>query len=65
MKIIIETDEFLDSKKSVITINGIQYKDVDNMQLRVAQNGNGELVIQHDSGYLEAYKAKQEVNNDL
>lgn len=63
MTIEIKVDETLDPEKSVITINGILYKDVESLQLRLAKNAKGELTIQHGSGYLETYKA--EVKNDI
>lgn len=58
----IETDESLDPGKSIVIINGIAYKDIEALQLRLAKNENGELTIQHSTGYLEAYKA--EVKNE-
>lgn len=63
MKIEIGADKTLSPEQSTIIINGIQYKDVEALQLRLAKDGKGELVIQHSSGYLEAYKA--EVINEL
>jgi hypothetical protein len=63
MEITIKTDESLSPEKSVVIINNIEYKNIIGLQLRLAKSANGELVIQHDSGYLEAYKA--EVNNEL
>jgi translation initiation factor 1 (eIF-1/SUI1) len=63
MIIQIKTDESLDPRKSVVIINGVEYKNIKNLQLRLAKDANGELTVQHDSGYLEAYKA--EVINDL
>ncbi len=63
MIIQIKTDEALSPEKSVVIINGIEYKNITGLQLRLAKNANGELVIQHEAGYLEAYKA--EVINDL
>ena len=63
MIVTIQTDESLDSEKSTVTINGRQYKDIDSLKLQLAKNAKGELIIQHTSGYLEAYQA--EVKNDL
>lgn len=63
MKIEIKTDETLNPQKSIVIINGVEYNDIEGLQLKIAKNEKGELVIQHSSGYLEAYKA--EVINDL
>lgn len=58
MKIEIKTNKTFDPAQSVVIINGIEYKDINSLQLRLAKNTKGELVIQHGSGYLEAYKAE-------
>jgi len=59
----IKTNKTLDPRQSVVIINGVEYKNIESLQLRLIKDGRGELTIQHSSGYLEAYKA--EVNNDI
>ncbi len=58
MKIEITTNKSLDPEETIVIINDIKYKDFESLQLRIARNGQGELAIQHTSGYLEAYKAE-------
>lgn len=63
MTIEIKTNKSLSPDGSVVIINGITYKDIESLQLRLAKNEMGELTIQHATGFLEAYKA--EANDDL
>lgn len=57
MTIEIHTDKAFQSRSSTVIINGVKYKSFKNLQLRINEAG-GDLVIEHDSGYLEAYKSE-------
>lgn len=63
MIIEIKTNQTLDPNNSVVIVNGVTYKNFNSLQLRITKDQKGELVIDHESGYLEAYKA--EVNNEI
>lgn len=56
MIIKIVTNDTLDPNESTVEVNGNVYKDFDNLKLILAKDTNGSLVIQHVSGFLEAYK---------
>lgn len=62
MNVNIICDQILDPGSSTIEINGIKYKEVKNLTLKIAENGKGSLVIEHGSGYLESYASD---NKDL
>lgn len=56
MIIKITTDETFDPINSTIEVNGNIYKNVEGFKLIIAKDSNGNLTIQHSSGYLEAYE---------
>jgi hypothetical protein len=60
MKIEITTNDTFDPESTVIVVNGNKYKNTVGLQLKIAKDAHGSLVIEHESGYLEAYQAKEE-----
>lgn len=56
MIIKIQVDDTLSPEKAIVEINGNAYKNIDGLKLILAKNGNGNLTIQHQSGFLEAYQ---------
>jgi hypothetical protein len=62
MTIKIETDNSLSPENTTVTINGIKYKEFKGLQLKLSKNLQGELTIEHETGYIESYKAEVKEN---
>lgn len=59
MKIEIVTDKSFDPENTTIAVNGVPYKKVKGLKLLISGNNNGSIAIEHESGYLEAYKSEK------
>lgn len=58
MNIEIISDQILSPKSSEVKINGVIYKDFKGLQLIIAKDGHGTLTIEHENGFIEAYKSE-------
>ncbi len=65
MIIKIVTDDALSIDRSTVEINGNAYNNVEGLKLVLAKNGNGNLTIQHESGFLEAYQGSKITEDQL